>query len=85
MTFLRDFENNDKTRPILSNIVHMADDLEILALSEGVETDEQRSFLKSIGCERAQGYFFGKPMKKEDLRSFIESGQLTIADHIDFL
>ncbi|MCR4764247.1 MAG: bifunctional diguanylate cyclase/phosphodiesterase [Lachnospiraceae bacterium] len=85
MTFLRDFDNNDKTRPILSNIVHMADDLEILALSEGVETDEQRSFLKSIGCERAQGYFFGKPMKKEDLRSFIESGQLTIADHIDFL
>ncbi len=80
MKFLAGFEENERTKPILSSVVHMSDEIGMMALSEGVETDEQREFLRSIGCERAQGYFFGKPMDKEDLVEFISSGKLVVAD-----
>ena len=61
MAFLRGFENNDKARPILRSIVDLARELDMVTLCEGVETREQFEFLSSIGCDRAQGYLFGKP------------------------
>ena len=80
MKFLAGFEENERTKPILSSVVHMSDEIGMMALSEGVETDAQREFLKSIGCERAQGYFFGKPMEKEDIVEFISSGKLMVIE-----
>lgn len=51
-----------KERIVVSNIVNMARELQLEIISEGVETEEQATFLKSIGCEYAQGYLFAKPM-----------------------
>lgn len=61
MAFLRGFPDNEKAAPILSSIVKLAHALDLVTLCEGVETIEQFEFLRSIGCERAQGYYFGKP------------------------
>ena len=61
MNFLRSFETNKKSRVILASIVSMAKELGIHTLAEGVETQEQYDFLKNIGCEKLQGYLFGKP------------------------
>ena len=61
MAFLRGFPDNRKSGPILSAIVDLAKDLGLVTLCEGVETLEQFEFLHSIGCDRAQGYYFGKP------------------------
>ena len=80
MVFLAGFEDNEKTKPIISKVVQLANEINTLALTEGVETDEQREFLKSIGCERAQGYYFGKPMRREDLLGFIEEGKLEVSE-----
>lgn len=60
MGFLRDF--NEKSKTIISMAVKMAKNLGIHTLAEGVETKEHLDFLKSIGCERIQGYYYGKPM-----------------------
>lgn len=61
MVFLRGFEGNEKAQPILKSIVELAHNLGMVTLCEGVETREQFEFLASIGCDRAQGYHFGKP------------------------
>lgn len=61
MNFLREFQTNKKSRVILANIVDMAKELGIHTIAEGVETEEQYEFLKRIGCEKLQGYLFGKP------------------------
>ena len=45
----------------------------IAPLCEGVETEEQYNFLKGLGCERAQGYFFGKPMPMDESRRYTQS------------
>ena len=62
MNFLRDFETNPKCKVILASIVSMTKELGSHTLCEGVETKEQYEFLRRIGCERLQGYYFGKPM-----------------------
>ena len=74
MKFLSNFSGNEKARPILKNIINMAKDLGMNTLSEGVENEEAYSFLKENGCEKLQGYLFGKPMPKEELDEKINSG-----------
>jgi EAL domain-containing protein (putative c-di-GMP-specific phosphodiesterase class I) len=40
-------------------------------VAEGVETPEQRDFLRSAGCELGQGYLFAKPMPAEQILSIL--------------
>ncbi|MGN0361795.1 MAG: EAL domain-containing protein [Bilifractor sp.] len=71
MMFLSSF--TDKSRTILKSIVLMAKSMGIQSLAEGVETKEQFEFLRRIGCEKIQGYYFGKPMKSEDLKTYLSA------------
>ncbi len=59
MGFLRNF--NEKSKKIVTAMVRMAKELGIHTLAEGVETEDHVEFLRSIGCERMQGYYYGKP------------------------
>ena len=61
MRFLKTFHTSPKSRIILKNIMHMAKELGIRTLMEGVEDEEVMEFLRQTGCEQAQGYLFGKP------------------------
>lgn len=72
MAFLRNF--NEKGREIIRSIILMAKNLSIHTLAEGAETEEQVEFLKKSGCERIQGFYFGKPMPWEEVREKITSG-----------
>ena len=78
MKFVRDFGASEKSRPILKNIVALAKDIGMSTLSEGVETEDAYEFLKSIGCERIQGYLFGKPMPAEEIVEKIRNGEYEI-------
>ena len=68
MAFLHNF--NEQSRQIIKAIVLMAKELGIHTLAEGAETKAHVDFLKDIGCEKIQGYYFGRPMTYEDLSSF---------------
>ena len=61
MNFLSKFSENKKSQPILTSIVDLAGKIGMNTLSEGVETEEAYDFLRAIGCQRLQGYLFGKP------------------------
>ena len=63
MEFLRVF--NDTSRKIITSVVMMAKAIGIHTLAEGVETREQVEFLRSIGCEKIQGYYYGRLMPYE--------------------
>ncbi|WP_244661430.1 EAL domain-containing protein, partial [Lactobacillus nasalidis] len=67
MAFMRNFD--DRSKKIVSKAVAMAKSLKIHTLTEGVETAEQVEFLKGIGCERIQGFYFGKPQPIKDLEA----------------
>ena len=81
MVFLSSFhEKEEKTKAVLKNIVSMANDLGMHTLTEGVETMEAAEYLKSIGCERLQGYLFGKPMPLKDALVKITAGTLPVSE-----
>ena len=78
MAFLSEFSGNEKSQPILTSIVALAQKIGMQTLTEGVETEEEREFLKSIGCQRLQGYLFGKPMPKSELSKKIADGAYVV-------
>ncbi|MBR3225971.1 MAG: EAL domain-containing protein [Atopobiaceae bacterium] len=69
MCFLRPF--NLRSKRIATAVVKMAKDIDIHTLVEGVETEEQFAYLRDIGCEKVQGYYFGKPAPYEEALSHI--------------
>lgn len=72
LSFLRDFDTNSKTKPILSSVVDMSKRIGMHTICEGVETEEEYEFLKMIGCEKMQGYLFSKPIPLDALMTLIE-------------
>ncbi len=60
MVFLSSFTK--RSRDIITSVVQMAKKIGIRTLAEGCETQEQYEFLREIGCEEVQGYYFGKPL-----------------------
>ena len=68
LVFLRSFDHNPKTEELMKYIIRGSKALGLSPLCEGVETEAHYSFLKEAGCERAQGYYFGKPMPMEETR-----------------
>jgi len=73
MVFLSSF--SERSKKIITFVVDMAKEIEIQTLAEGVETLEQFEFLREIGCEKAQGYYFGKPQPYDEIIGRIERGE----------
>lgn len=48
--------------PIVAAIVYMAHALDILVVAEGIETEQQATEARRLGCDRAQGFFFAHPL-----------------------
>ena len=80
MRFLSNFENSEKSRTLIDCIVKMADRINMLTLTEGVETEAQAHFLNKIGCGRLQGYLFGKPIPKDVFYKRIDNGELVVSE-----
>lgn len=81
MMFLSSFEKNkDKTKAVIRNIVRMASELGTHTLTEGVETEEEAQFLREVGCERLQGFLFGRSMYLEDALAKINDGSLPVSE-----
>ena len=75
MKFLRGFDINksEKAKYIISSNLKMARLMGMQALAEGVENEEQLAYLQAIGFDKAQGYYFGKPMNLDEI-FYLERG-----------
>lgn len=76
MSFLSKFDK--KARNIIRSVVTMAKRIGVQTLAEGVETKEQYVFLYTIGCEKIQGYYFGRPMPGDVLEQHVKDTQQTV-------
>jgi predicted signal transduction protein with EAL and GGDEF domain len=61
-SFVSEMLNNSESQEIVKTILNLGKNLGMEVVAEGVETAEQVSLLRSLGCEFAQGYFFSKPL-----------------------
>jgi diguanylate cyclase (GGDEF)-like protein len=57
---------------LVSGIINMASGLGLTVVAEGVETSKQLARLRTLGCSRAQGYYFSRPLPPEEIASLLE-------------
>jgi diguanylate cyclase (GGDEF)-like protein len=70
-SFVRDLASSEDDQAIARAIISMSHQLHMRVIAEGVETEQQRSFLQKNGCDEVQGYLFGKPMMPEQLAAML--------------
>lgn len=64
--FLKDFIDSERGRSIVEHTIKMTKDIGLDLIAEGVETKEQALFLMDCGCDKAQGFYYAKPMSLEE-------------------
>jgi len=72
-SFIMDLPEDKENKVLVNAIVAMAHGLGLEVIAEGVETREQWHYLQSLGCDFAQGYFFGKPMPREEFENYLDN------------
>ncbi len=73
MSFIKAQTENKKTGEIINFIVRLAKQLNLLVVAEGIETSEQLAFLRGIGCEIGQGYYFSKALSKIEFDEYMRN------------
>ena len=65
--------SNPDEYKIVAKIVEMAKSLGKETICEGVETEQQISFLRSVDVNYVQGFYYSRPLKEEDFVMYLES------------
>lgn len=69
---LLDEENHEKYSQLVHTIIILGHNLKMNVIAEGLETEEQLKILQSFHCEYGQGYFFAKPMLKDEATQLLK-------------
>ena len=72
-SFVRGADTREESRAIIGAIVSIARCFDLSVLAEGVETPEELATISALGCTWAQGYFVTRPLRREDVRTFVDS------------
>jgi len=75
-SFVCCLEEGGKNLTLLEAILNLASSLELEAIAEGVETQEQLIILRSLGCNSYQGYFFSQPLEEEGAVAMLSAATL---------
>jgi diguanylate cyclase (GGDEF)-like protein len=72
-SFIITMADNPDSMSIVSTIISLAHSLNLKVIAEGVESEEQRKFLKLLKCDEIQGYLVSKPVPAENIPSMLEA------------
>ena len=72
--FFRGSENNPRTEIVVSEALRLAKSLNMITVAEGVEEQSQVDFLAAEGCDMIQGYYYAKPMPREEYEIRLPGG-----------
>jgi diguanylate cyclase (GGDEF)-like protein/PAS domain S-box-containing protein len=70
-SFVTDIPDDPNDCAIAGAIVSMAKQLQHQVVAEGVETEDQLAFLRSIGCHEYQGYLFSRPLPAQEIEALL--------------
>jgi diguanylate cyclase (GGDEF)-like protein/PAS domain S-box-containing protein len=72
-SFVRGLPHERTSAELTRHIVGLAHGLGMLALAEGIETEEQRRCLADLGCDLGQGFLFARPMPAADIEAMLDT------------
>lgn len=75
--FVRSASNDPSAMIMLKSSLGMARELRLISVAEGVETEQEWSLLRTLGCDLAQGYFVARPMAQGDVLDWIDHWERT--------
>lgn len=70
-SFIHDVPHSDQDVRLVSSVLALARSLDLQVVAEGVETDQQLTFLQDKGSEIGQGYFFSRPVAAEEIQKLM--------------
>jgi diguanylate cyclase (GGDEF)-like protein/PAS domain S-box-containing protein len=70
-SFIMDIPEDREDIAITSTIIAISKSLELNVIAEGIETKKQHDFLRENGCFEGQGYYYSKPLNKDDFEDFL--------------
>ncbi|MEC4850854.1 MAG: EAL domain-containing protein [Jaaginema sp. PMC 1079.18] len=75
-SFVSNMQMGDRNYKIVQAIVALSDQLELAAIAEGIETEQQLLWLKELGCELGQGYLLARPLAPEAVSDILAAGRI---------
>lgn len=81
-SFVRRGMFGTRERIVISNVIHMAGELGMQVICEGVENAKQAEMLIELGCYYAQGFYYAKPMPKDAFEGLLEKGNVPHGEEI---
>jgi len=70
-SFLKELESDDTTLPLVQAIISVAHSLRLTVVAEGVENKKQLDALRSVGCDKIQGFFVSGPLSVQDIERLL--------------
>jgi len=74
-SFVSEIETDHNDAIICSATIALAHSLGLEVVAEGVETEQQLTYLRYLGCDLIQGYYFSKPLAEDDLVRFLAASR----------
>ena len=71
--FVNGVIDHPEDRAVIAAMVGMAGALDLEVVGEGVETEDQLMALRTIGCDKVQGYLIARPLAPADVRPWIDA------------
>ena len=79
-SFIDNIASDDSSLAIVQAVITVANTRNVTVVAEGVETEQQRELLRTLGCSDMQGYRFSRPVPVQDLLQFFPTRAQTAAD-----
>ena len=80
--FVREMETSTRDASIVNMIVSLARRLEFKVVAEGVETQPQQEYLRAIGCDVLQGFYYSRPLPADSYEAYLRKHDGDPADQV---
>lgn len=75
-SFVREITIDPYNAAIVTTVIYLAQNLKLKVIAEGVETEEQLSYLRDHQCDEMQGYLFSRPIPADDFEKLLAARQM---------
>lgn len=72
-SFVKDIHKNEESKAIVKAIINLANTIGLKVIAEGIENEAHVITLRNDGCMFGQGFYYSRPLKKEEFEEFVQS------------